>query len=233
MPRKPQTPALPVSPLPGELAVDDQLVQATVARLNLIYVSKGLETARLVGEALLASFFDDQLEVFEQRAPSHLSFRALAEHAQLRVSHSFLWYSVRLLPQLRALPEELATALPLSHHRLLLHVKDTQEKTELAQLAVERSLGKRELGEEIRKRRAGSESGARRGRKALPAFVKAFNTVRKAAQSIDAEQLGPSDLRDFGVDQARDYLAEVEQTLEQLARLRGQLAERVAAMAAA
>lgn len=236
MPRKSNTTPPLVPGLPGEHTVDSQLVEATVERINRIYATKGLETARSIGEALLSTFFDGEQEVFEQRAASHHSFRAVAEHDQLRVSHSFLWYSVRLVPQLQALPHDIAHALPLSHHRLLLHVKDEDAKAQLAHRAVEQGMGKRELDLEIRRLRNGQGNNGqgkspRRGRKPLPAFVKAFNQVQKAVHTIDPDAFEEQELRAFGIDQARDYLAGVEQALDQLARVRAQLAERVAALA--
>ena len=223
----PQTALVPS--LPGEGAVDRGLVETAVRDINRLYVQKGLETARGVGEYLLNTFFEGDTETFEAREGGHASFRALSEHEDLRVSHSFLWYAVRLLPQLRVLPERVASALPLSHHRLLLHVRDEKAKQKLAERAVQKGFGKRELEGEIRKLRRSASPGAVRGRKPLPTFVKAFNRLQKVARDLDTHPLDETDVLHFGIAEAQKYLSDVEATLARLGTLRGQLASRVAA----
>lgn len=214
--------------LPGEAEIDRSLVETAVQEVNRLYVQKGLETARVVGEYLLTTFFGGDADAFEAREGAHASFRALADHEDLRVSHSFLWYAVRLLPQLRALPEPVAQALPLSHHRLLLHVKDEKAKHKLAVRAAEKGLGKRELEEEIRKLRSKERDGAARGRKPLPSFVRAFNRLQKVTQDLDGGTLDETAVMNYGVEDAVKYLNEIEATLAQLGVVRSQLAARVA-----
>jgi hypothetical protein len=210
--------------------VDDALVGAAVQEINRLYVQKGLETAREIGECLVRTFFGGDAEVFDAREAGHASFRALADHEDLRVSHSFLWYAVRLLPQLRALPETVAVALPLSHHRLLLHVKDEGQRARLAERAVSKDLSREQLAEEIRKLREKERVGAARGRKPLPGFVRAFNRLQKVAQELDGDTLDEGAVLNYGIDEARQYLDQVESMLAQLGVVRGQLAARVAAL---
>lgn len=229
---KPESDTALATLLPGEGEVDRSLVEAAVQEVNRLYVQKGLETARVVGEYLLTTFFGGDADAFEAREGAHASFRALADHEDLRVSHSFLWYAVRLLPQLRMLPEPVAQALPLSHHRLLLHVKDDKTKQKLAERAVQKGLGKRELEDEIRKLRSKEREGAARGRKPLPTFVRAFNRLQKVTQDLDGGAIDESAVMNYGVAEAKQYLDQVEATLAQLGVVRSQLASRVAALQA-
>jgi hypothetical protein len=148
----------------------------------------------------------------------------------LRLGASSLWYSVAFLPQLRQLPEDIGGALPFSHHRLLIHVKDEDQKTKLAERAVSKDLSKRQLEEEIRKLRAKEREGAARGRKPLPGFVRAFNRLQKVAEELDGEALDEGAILNYGLQEARQYLNQVEATLAQLGLVRGQLAQRVAAL---
>jgi hypothetical protein len=211
--------------------VDDSLVEEAVREVNRIYTGKGLETAREIGRYLLKNFFVDDFGVFESGAKEHSSFRALADRDDLRVSASFLWYAVKLQPQLQLLGDEIAEALPLSHHRLLLHVPDDKAKVRLAKRAVEKSLSKRQLEEEVRKLRgAGGDEGdgAPRGRPPLPTFVKVFNRLRKAMETVDLTEVNDAEIFKYGVTEARIYLEEVEKGLQGLAAVRAQLSARVA-----
>ena len=126
-------PTLPT--LPGEAAVDAPLVDQVVAALNQIYRAKGMETARAVGELLLGTFFEGDPAYFHERGKDHASFRQLAERDDLHFSHAFLWSACAVVEQLRQLPKDVAGVLPLSHHKLLLTVKDPAEKERLEVLS--------------------------------------------------------------------------------------------------
>jgi hypothetical protein len=78
-------------------------------------------------------------------AGRHVTFRALAKREDLRVAYTTIWYSVAVLDQLRCLPADIATALPLSHHKLLVPVKDEELKRRLAERAVQQALPVREF----------------------------------------------------------------------------------------
>lgn len=232
MPRKPKSESeTALAPtLRGAGAVDAALVDEAVRQVNRLYAAKGVETARVIGEYLVGAFFGGDPGSFTAREKGHASFRALEARDDLGPSYTFLWYSVRFLPQLRALPADVADALPMSHHRLLIHVKDEDQKAKLAQKAVTKDLSKRELEDEIRKLREKGRDGKRRGRPALPSFVKAFNRIQNVAQAMDGGSLDESDVLNFGVPEAQKYLAEVETTLAKLGQVREQLAARVAAL---
>ena len=56
--------------LPGESDVDSQILDQAVIELNRIYIAKGLEAARAMGEYVLETFFDGSLE---KAVAAHLS----------------------------------------------------------------------------------------------------------------------------------------------------------------
>lgn len=233
MPKKPKSePQTALAPsLRGEGAIDEPLVDEAVRQVNRLYAAKGVETARVIGEYLVGAFFGGDPGSFTAREKGHASFRALEARDDLGPSYTFLWYSVRFLPQLRALPADVADALPMSHHRLLIHVKDEDQKAKLAQQAVTKDLSKRELEDEIRKLRERTSEGATRGRKALPAFVKAFNGIKKITKTLDGGALDDTAVLNYGLEEAQKYLADVESTLAKLGQVRESLAARVAALA--
>ena len=162
------TPTKP-NPLPGETAVRRELIDSAVHEINRLYVTKGLEAARGIGDYVLRTFFDGKTQNFRKRGRKHVSFRKLAEREDLRVSHMFIWNCVAFVDQLKMLPSDLANALPVTHHTLLLPVHDEKMKVTLARKAVRENLSKRELAVEVlRIRKQKSNGGPRRGRPPSP-----------------------------------------------------------------
>jgi hypothetical protein len=223
-------PAPGAEALPGAAALDRRLVDQAVHDLNRIHAAKGLETAREMGEYIVSTFFGGDAGAFDAHGRGHISFGALAQRDDLQVSKSAIWYAVKLLPQLRQLPPTVAQALPMSHHRLLLHVDDPKAKAKLAEKAVKKGLSKRQLEGEIEKLKKRDPGAPPRGRRPLPGFVKAFNRLKKVAEAAELTEVDDAALRSFGLDNARRYLDEVEQGLAQLKAVRDQLAAHVAAV---
>lgn len=201
--------------LPGEGVVVDQLVADAVAKLNHIYAAKGLETARDVGEYIIQTFFGGDPERFHERGKDHMSFRALAQHDDLQVSASFLWHACAVVEQLRLLPEDVGSALPLSHHRLLLSVKDPDEKERLARGAVERRLSKRDLEAEVVALRPAVAPESKPGRKALPPLAKGLTQLKKAVALA-----GSGDVASLDREKAKALLGELEEQMAALAKLK-------------
>jgi hypothetical protein len=139
--------------LAGEDAIDTRLLDEAVADLNQIYTTKALETARLIGKYILERFFHGDLNIFRSQGRRHVSFRMLAARPDLKFSYTYLWTCVAVVEQFDHLPHDLAEALPLSHHRMLLPIRDSKEKVKLAKLAVTEGLSKRAFAEAIRPRR--------------------------------------------------------------------------------
>ena len=200
--RKPERPAKgPV--LPGQAAARQDLIDAAVREINRAYVTKGLETAKWIGEYVLKTFFEGKVENFRRLGRKHASFRKLGEREDLHVSYVFLWNCVAMVDQLKGLPGEVANALPVTHHTLLLPVHDEKAKLELAKKAVRQKLTKRQLFEEVRKLRKSNGNGTRRGRPPMSPTIRLFATLsrlavlarsRKVASDEDLADLGPAKL---------------------------------------
>lgn len=152
----------PVAP-PGVNEIDEQLVEAVVGRLNRLHAAVHLSLYRAFGEVLLDAFYQGDLDVFAQIGRNHASLNAVLEHEGLRPKGSQAWYALNLLPQLRMFGDELSEALPMSHHRILMHVRDEHAKLDLAKRAATGSLSKRALEVEVEQwRRARQEQPDRR-----------------------------------------------------------------------
>lgn len=215
--------------LPGEGKVSAPLVDATVAELNRIYVTKGLETARAVGECVLDNFFDGDTAKFRERGNGHVSFRELGKREDLHVGWQFIYNAVAVVEQYKGLPTDLAEALPLSHHKLLLTVKDESAKVELAKAAVTQNLGKRELEVRVKEARGPDDSASKAGRPPLPGFAKAVTALQKVVKTAEEDEVNEACFAHFSKEQATVVLEEMDRHIAALAAV----AERVRAHVAA
>ncbi len=154
----------PLAVLPGEgtaigsvvsspaQRADAALVESVLAEVEVAYAAACVAVYQRVAEIVLERFFDGDLEAMTQRARHHASLAALLRDPRLRVPPGQMWYAIHLLPQLRQLGK-LAAELPMSHHRILLHVRNPEVKLQLAVRA--QRLSKRELEAEVKRWRTG------------------------------------------------------------------------------
>lgn len=213
----------PVPALPGAETVDDDALTAAVREINRLHAAKGLETARAIGSFVLETFFDNDTENFRSHGKKHVTFRELGEREDLQVSYSFIWNAVSVVDQLRLLPENIASVLPLSHHKLLLPVKDPEKKVKLATEAVEKGLGKRELEQKVKKVRAKELVGEKRGRKPDPELLKLLRKATGAVEDLNLRRFTPERVKELGKAALETRLA-VEKAYEKLGELRTLLA---------
>ncbi len=215
--------------LPGESSVDVELVERTVNELNELHKTKGLETARAMGERLLAAFFAGEAQNFRDRGKDHLSFRALTGHEHLTVSYTFLYHAVGVVEQLGMLPPELGEALSFSHHKLLLPVHGRDAKLRLARRAVLKRLSVRAFDEDVRawRERSDADQGPRRGRPRLPGFVKTLKRLPRSRELSIERLFSDQDFEYYTHADARRLLAETEASLELLRKVAQELRERI------
>ena len=218
--------------LPGIGGVDKGLLLEVIGELNRLYAAKSVETACAVGEYILGRFFDGNLENFNEWGGKHATFGELIRTAQgeespLHISASGLWYSVRILEQVKALPSEIAMALPVTHHRMLVPVKDAKLKLKLAKDAVSKGTPSREFQDEVRKareeEREGEERGYSSGRPALPPFAKGMKQLIKAVDTATSERITKGSFESFDADQAKSLLKDVNKALGKLQTLQSNI----------
>lgn len=164
--------------LPGERKLDKRLIDEIIEDVKLEYLARVLEFHHQLGRRILDDFFDGDLAAFGDRGKKHVSYNKLTERLEqeLGLKRTAVWYAVRLVEQFQVLPDVLASSLPMSHHRLLLHVPDGTLRLRLAEKAYEKGWSKRKLEAEIKKKR--KKDG--RGRKPLPNFVKTVHAWNRA-----------------------------------------------------
>lgn len=214
----------PAAVLPGEGVVEDELVRTAVAHINGIKRAAGLEAALAIGEYLLGTFFGGDLEAFHERQGAHLSYRALQRQADLEVSASSLWYSVALIEHLQLLPGEMKERLSLSHHRLLVGVKDVEQRRALAQRAAEEGLSRRALEREVQRLHV-ARGERRTGRPRLPAVVKAARRIDKAIELAGEELVDGALIARWGADRSAELLGVIEGQIAALEGIRSRLEE--------
>ncbi len=205
--------------LPGGTTLDALALDRAVAHINSIYTQKGLKTATKIGRYVLDTFFAGDFESFRHEGKKHVTFRALAERDDLCVSHSFIWYAVAVLEQSGQLPSEITDALPFSHHKLLLPIKDNELKLQLAREAVAQKLSKRKLADRIRGLRRKTHAFSKAGRPPLPSFVKGLTQVRRGVELACSEELSDDLFDRYGLDDATRLLDDTMQQVETLERL--------------
>ena len=234
---KTDTTELPV--LPGIGDVDKGLLSEVVTELNSLYAAKSVETACAVGEYILKRFFDGTLENYNEWGVKHQTFGELLKVAQsdnspLHISASGLWYSVRILEQVKALPEEIAMALPVTHHRMLVPVKNAKLKLKLAKEAVSKSIPSRSFQDEVKKvreeEREKAERGFSSGRPSLPPFAKGLKQLIKAIDVATNERITKKSFETFDAEQAKDLLKEASKALGKLKTLQGNIEKQINAL---
>ncbi len=152
--------------------VDSELVNEAVEHINALHRAKALELVVAMGDYILDVFFCDDSSRLKL-AKANASWRALCKRPDLNVSHSQLWYSAAIVGQLRTLPDAVGKALPVSHHRRLIAVRDDSVKSRLATRAATEGMSVKELEAAIAAER--SNGGVRRpGRQPIPAHLKSL-----------------------------------------------------------
>lgn len=156
--------------------VDPELVSRVIGEVERLHAPRGVPAMRAIGTLLLERFYDGDVCLLVSLGRRHASLLALLGDDRLRISGTQLWYALHLLPHLRELGQPLADALPMSHHRLLIHVHNPEVKRELALRAT--SMSKRELEAAVRARKGGPKASAGRGGPRRPAEEQRERTSR-------------------------------------------------------
>ena len=135
--------------LPAEMpltpAQQDQVEQA-VRTLNALATRTRLELAVEVSRYILNEFFGgDWLRFTDPRRNKPESFRALTRHRDLLLSRTTLLVLIHVGRQVEAMPGQVARALSVEHHRLLLALPDPQARDAMARLAVHQAWTRQEL----------------------------------------------------------------------------------------
>jgi hypothetical protein len=212
--------------LPGLSATEKPLIDKAIDDLNTLYTRKGLETAEAIGDYILQAFFEGDIDNYNQFGRKHATFKALTEHDGLQFSASYLWFAVTVSEQVKFLRANgITDDLPLSHHRLLVAVKDNDKKLALAQRAVEKGMSKRAFETAVRKKRG--SAGGSSGRPPLPAFAKGFTKLLQAIELAVSEEVTDESFEHYDAEQAEELLGEVDAGLEQLQALRKTLTRQI------
>ncbi len=199
------------------LAAEAEKVDEAVRFINERTILSGLELARVVGEYVLDSFFNGDYGTFTDPSRSKsTSFRALLDRDDILLGGTTVYRFVRISQQLKLLPADIATRLTLTHHRALLALPDGESKGTLARRALEEGWSSQVLEAEVRKLLPKS----RAGRKPAPALAKGIRRVREGLDLISEDAVTGDDLRRFGLEKSSVLAAQLDESLERLAKLK-------------
>lgn len=206
--------------LPGEKAVDEALLDQAVVHLNAIYITKGQELYEALATYLVETFFQGHLELFTAREKHHVTWRALSKRPDLRFSHSTLWYALAIRQQALELPEDVVRGLSVTHQRHLTHVRDAEQKLELAGRAMDEGLSERDLRQVIRGVKRSTPQGKLRGRPLKANFQSQIAELRRTLRGGGQFLLLMGRLTG---EEAAEVLAEIETVAAQLELICNQL----------
>lgn len=214
--------------------VDEALVEGAVEHIKGILVDTVNKSVTSVGEYVLKTFFDNNLEKMRSKDSNKaISFRALAERCgspDLPVSRSWLHAAVSIAAMRKSLPQaESFKALPPAHQTALLPLREKPEVVEkLALRATNKSLSVRALraavSEEVAKGR--DDDAPARGRPPTPAIVK---TLRRTAALFDLDErraYTKAEVSELDDEQARTALKTAKTLMSRLESLIGKLEAR-------
>ncbi len=174
-----------------------------VEALNDRARGEGLVSVLATGRLIMQAFFDGDPACWRARGSTDPDFRALLAHPALEPSPRAIWYALAVFAQCQELPPDVAVALNVAHHRLLLPIPDPATRLALAREAIAAGWSKRRLAEEIRRR---GHQARPLGRPRVPEVV---HVARRVRASLDAATTAPSDaasLRRYGAAEVRAAL---------------------------
>lgn len=196
-----------------------------VADINAAVRHRGLQMARDLARIVLDAFFDGDLEAYRQRSGQNIYFQRLAERDDLDVSYHQLWTALAVSDQIDLLPDGVGDKLSMSHHRLLLSVRDKDQKLAIAQQAVDESMTRRELKKVLAERRDGRPN--KLGRPRLPSFVKATGQLLRTSTEAVEIEVDPEQVQSWGVQRSQELLEALDARLNELRAWRDQIDQAV------
>ena len=205
-------------PQPAPAPLPEERLERAVRELNAIYVVAALDAALTMADTIVAHLLDGDgsRTADPQREPI---LQRLAAHEGLRFSPHQIWTALAVHRQLPQLPPDVARALPLSHHRLLLRIPDSRAKTALARQAARDALPKRDLETIVTRWRATHDLPAI-GRPPEPEVIKGLRRAA-AALSVAARAAEAGRVAREVAEEAGRWIETVERRLERLTKLFG------------
>lgn len=204
-------------PLPGEHEVDELLAQRAIEALQPLGELPGLKGRRRIAACVLRTFFAGQVALFRARSRTHRTYQWVMATPELSVTRNDVWYAVAILEQLWVLPSEVGQALPLSHHRILLPIRDIEDKLRIASIAHGAGLSKRELEQLVRESRP-PEAGEVPPPPPL-ALVLGLDRISEALDLAESESLDEQALAGLSDEESGRLLVRTYEQLNRLSRL--------------
>ena len=213
--------------LPGENTEDTARIDGAVDHLNALCVSHEVEMLRKIGEYLLETFFDNDMDLARSRGKKHVSMKALGSRDDLLLNGSDISRAIPTLAQLDHLPPHIANALHKTKHWALLPLEDIDKKVELATAAVEQGWSVRRLRKEVRKARKEENPNASPGRPPDPDWVKAVRQFDAAIGVMNSDELDDGAFMTLTREKAEKYFRTYEAAVADSVRFRSLLRQRI------
>jgi hypothetical protein len=205
-------------------------IDDVVRKLNAICKSATFDLALSVGQLVVASFYDGDVEQLRERGRNkHVSLRKLARHPALPVSAGVLYRSIAIYELCEKLGVRSWQHICVSHLRLVLSLP-FEDQERLLRLAEANGWSVQMLDEEVAvaRRRLGSRS--RGGRPRQSPLRRTISSVQKCVALLDAAVARPDD--EESASSSVDSVREMADVLQDAMRACETLQDRVVRMMA-
>lgn len=184
------TPSAPPSePAEGVLmpdAVPDEVFDEVVREIRVLYAASTLEATARMGKLIVDRFYGGAFDRWLEHGDTETSLRKLAKRFEddaLGISPPTILRSVGIYELMQRIDVSAWKQITASHIRAVLNLQEKDQRR-LLSMAEERGLSTKALEAEARKVR--QKEGERRGRPALPAFVKSIRALNRMTESSEA-----------------------------------------------
>lgn len=185
----------------GPAVASDKVLSEVVQGIKAAQSKHGFALAAEIGHLVVERLYGGDLQALRSRGEKDASLRKLAQHAELPMSATSLYYALGVYEFLMRRPGiEAHARLTPTHVRAVLALP-ASDQGRLLQLVEKRSLSVAQLETEVRKLRRQRAKGG--GRHPLPPFVKSIHALGRFVHGaevlfggLDAiGQLDPSEVR--------------------------------------
>ena len=160
-----------LSGLPGGARLEPELLQRCLEHAQSTWSRDSLAAAIQIGRHVIDTLFRGDPALAELVGGRHPTLRALRRSRLLPFAAAYLWTCIRLVGQVAAFTEAGVGALPFSHHRVLLGVRDERVRVAMARAAHEQDWTRAHLVGAIAAAASGTQAEPRPGRLPRPVLA--------------------------------------------------------------
>lgn len=173
-----------LSGLPGGARLEPELLQRCLDHAQSTWSRDSLAAAIQIGRHVIDTLFRGDAALAELVGGRHPTLRALRRSRLLPFAAAYLWTCIRLVGQVGAFTEAGVGALPFSHHRVLLGVRDERVRVAMARAAHEKGWTRKHLVGAIAATASGTPAEPRPGRLPRPVLAEVADGLEALQRTL-------------------------------------------------